>query len=244
MRWSLCFVGVIAGVFSVCGNEIDVDLWFRTDESRASTVASRMVEPEEVRFQRDSDEWKWYCLCEEHNKLNDSDLTAVKLKLRGEVDGDAAAGGALDIFLACDYWPFVDCCVKHLGAMSELNRQRFREVLILLAPGLVSTRYMARAVRLVGRDQREVRAVDLQHVPFCLDMFFYGAVRNGQLGRYALANMCIDAFYYPCLKWGRDGCEDERFDAYDIDDAAFDGTVFDDWPEIYYCIESIWPNWK
>jgi hypothetical protein len=71
-------------------------------------------------------------------------------------------------------------------------------------------------------------------------MFFYGAVRNGQLGRYALANMCIDAFYEPCLNWGKD----ERFDVYNIDDAAFNGTCFDDWPEIRYFIDSIWPNWR
>jgi hypothetical protein len=59
-------------------------------------------------------------------------------------------------------------------------------------------------------------------------MFFYAAVRNWQLGRYALAKMCIDAFYEPCLNWGK---------------AALDGMMFDDWNEISYDAKRIWPNW-
>ncbi|MDR1609402.1 MAG: hypothetical protein LBR78_00920, partial [Holosporales bacterium] len=163
------------------GNEIDVDLWRRSDESRAETVARRTAELEEVRFQKASDRWKCYCEYEEDRPFNHYNLSPVETKLRSEVVGDPVAEGAMDIFLSCFYWKFVDYCVEHLQSMTETNYQRFREVLILLAPGLESTRYKARAVRLVCRDQREIRAADLQHLPFCLDMFFYAAVRNGQL---------------------------------------------------------------
>jgi hypothetical protein len=99
---------------------------------------------------------------------------------------------------------------------------------------------MARAVNLVCTDQRDVRAADIKHLPFCLDMFFYGAVRNGQLGRYAFAMLCLDAFCAPCLD-----CEnDKRFYAHNITYATFEGKCFDDWPDIDYDPKDIWPNWK
>jgi hypothetical protein len=241
MKWLLYLVGVTASTFSVCGNEIDVDLWLRNDESRARTIARRTAEPEEIRFQRDSDHWKWFCLHkEEYHQFNHFDLTSTKNKLLGEVTGDPAAEGAMDIFLASFYWRFVDYCVGNLQFMNELNQQRFKEILTLLAPGLVSTRYMAKAVNVVGRDQREVRAADIQYLPFCLDMFFYAAVRNGQLGRRALAQMCINAFHAPCLNLKKD----DRFRGYRIVWAALENRRFDDWPEIRYFIDSIWPNWR
>jgi hypothetical protein len=236
-----CLVGVVAGTLSVYSNEIDVNLWHRADEFKAKAIARRTAEPEEVRFQRDSDEWKWYCLYEEDQPFNEHDLTATISKLRNEVTGDPVAEGAMDIFLSCFYWKFVDYCVGHLQSMTEINQQRFREVLILLAPGLKSTRYMARAVRIIGRDQKDVKIADIQHLPFCLDMFFYAAVKNGQLGRYALADMCIDAFYAPCLSWGDE--TDERFIVYDIEEATFSGRCFED-SGMRYFVNSIWPNWE
>jgi hypothetical protein len=54
--------------------------------------------------------------------------------------------------------------------------------------------------------------------------------------------MCTNAFLAPCLKWDSNGCADERFNEYDLG-AVFD-RCFDNWPEIGYFIESIWPNWK
>jgi hypothetical protein len=116
----------------------------------------------------------------------------------------------------------------------------FKDVLILLAPGICSSEYANRIISLIGKDRNDVRAVGIQHLPFCLDMFFYGAVRNGQLGRYALAKMCIKAFYAPCLTRERD----ERFDSYDIYDTAFGGDTFENCDEIDYCAKRIWPNWK
>jgi hypothetical protein len=73
-------------------------------------------------------------------------------------------------------------------------------------------------------------------------MFFYAAVRNGQLGRYALADMCEDAFLAPCLDWGEDEDKDALSESYDLG-AIFD-RCFDDWPEIGYRSKSIWPNWE
>jgi hypothetical protein len=221
-------------------NEIDVDLWRCTNEVRDKRIAERMAELEEIRFQRDSDDWKWDCLYEEDRPLNHYDIQSTVAKLLAMVVDDPVAMGAMEIFLSSFYWRFVDYCVEQLPSMNELNQQRFREILILLAPGLESTRYKARAVNAVGRDQEEVRVTDLRHLPFCLDMFFYAAVRNGQLGRYALAKMCIKAFYAPCLNRGKD----KRFRAYAITEATFDGMIFDDWPDIRYRIDSIWPNWK
>jgi hypothetical protein len=230
--------------FSVAyGNEIDVNLWGCCSESnRSAIMEERMAEPEEERFQRDSDEWKSYCQCRKDRPFNIYNLSSTIAKLHNEVTGDTMAAGAMDIFMAPipDYWQFVDYCVDHLAGMNEINQQKFKEILILLTPGLVSTRYMARTVELIGRDQQDVRATDIQHLPFCLDMFFYGAVRNGRLGRYALADMCMDAFHAPCLDWEHD----EMFRVYDIRQATFESRCFDDWPETGYNSKSVWPNWK
>jgi hypothetical protein len=230
------------------GSEVSVNLYGMiypfSEEKRAACISNRMSEPEEVRFQRDSDNWKWYCLYEEDRAFNHYNLQPTETKLRNEVTGDPIARGAMDIFLSSFYWKFVDYCVEHLNSMNELNQKRFREVLILLAPGLESTRYMAKAVNLIGRDQREVRAVDMQYIPFCLDMFFFAAVRNGQLGRYELANMFTDAFYAPCLNWDSNGCADARFKIHNVWLITFPDINPGDWPEIDYFIKSIWPNWK
>jgi hypothetical protein len=220
-------------------NELDVNLCEWDEENRDKYIAKRMAEPEEERFQRDRRRWESYCRCDEDSPFNHYDLSTLISKLQAEVSGDPGAVEAMDIFLKSDYWKFVDCCVKNLDSMDNVNRQIFQEVLMLLAPGIVSTRYMAMAVRLVGRDQKEVRAEDIQHLQFCLDMFFYAAVRNGQLGRYALADMCIHAFYAPCLNRGKD----DRFDSYKITQAALNYVLSED-SGLYYFVKSIWPNWK
>ncbi|MDR1597932.1 MAG: hypothetical protein LBR89_03270, partial [Holosporales bacterium] len=204
----LCFISALVCVLGAAhSNEIDVNLCSWDEENKAKYAAMRMAEPEEERFQRDRDEWEGFCV--KGRPLNKSDLTATTAKLRNAVIGDPAAIGAMDIFFDSDYWKLVDYCADNLKDMNEINHQRFRDVLILLTPGLVSSRYMAKVVNLVCTDQRDVRAADIKHLPFCLDMFFYGAVRNGQQGRYAFAMLCLDAFCAPCLD-----CEnDKRFDA-------------------------------
>jgi hypothetical protein len=244
----LCAV-VIATVFGAVGSESDVDLYCYEEEEEEEDWSQIMFpdrsnETEEERFQRESDWWKSFCRYKEEDPFNHHDLTSVEIKLRNEVTGDTAAEGAMDIFLSSFYWKFVDYCVGHLSSMSEINQQRFKEMLILLAPGLGATRYKERAVNLVGRDQNDVRATDIQYLPFCLDMFFYAAVKNGQLGRYALAKMFTSAFYAPCLTWDSDGCADERFKMHNIWLTTFPDTICCDWNEIRYNARLIWPNWK
>jgi hypothetical protein len=223
------------------GSEIDVDLQDWSEKNRTTTIARRIAEPEEVRFQRDSSHWKSYCQYD-IDGFNNYDTNPLITRLRGVVAEDLAAEGAMDIFLAASYWDFTDYCVARLSLMSELNQQKFKEILILLAPGLESSRYKARAVGLIGRDQGGVKSTDLQHLPFCLDMLYCGAIKNGQWGRYTLAMMCMDAFLAPHIKLGRDQAIDELYASYDLG-VVFD-SCFDDWPEIQYRSESVWPNWE
>jgi hypothetical protein len=99
-------------------------------------------------------------------------------------------------------------------------------------------------VNLIGRDPAEVRATDIQYLQFCLDMFFYASVRNGQLGRYALANMCMDAFYAPCTG-DENGHADARFTAYDIWHTTSPNVLgLPDCDTIDYEPKSTWPNWE
>jgi hypothetical protein len=239
----LCLGSVFACMLDIaCSNEIDVDLQDWGKKNRAEYVAERLAEPEEVRFQRDRGWWECYCRYD-RDGFNSHDVSPLTTRLRGVVAGDLAAEGAMDIFLAAAYWDFTDYCVARLSLMSELNQQRFKEILILLAPGLESTRYKERAVRVVGRDQGEVTLTDLQNLQFCLNMFFCGAVKNAQWGRYPLARMLMNAFLAPSLEPGRDSVRDELYGAYNLR-MIFEGCHFDGWPEIQYRSESVWPNWE
>ncbi|MDR1234395.1 MAG: hypothetical protein LBJ92_04630 [Holosporales bacterium] len=241
----LYFVGTLFCLIGVArSSEIDVDLLSRGAESRARSIARRMAEPEEARFQRDSDSWKCYSRFRD-DRYNNYDLSIIVKKLCDEVEGDPPAKRVMETFLASTYWEFVDDCAEHLSSMTPLNQRKFRSVLILLTPGLESTRYMARAVNIIGRDQRDVRATDIdEDVPFCLDMFFQAAVRNGHLGRWELALMFVEAFYAPCLKRDKDGhiYADERATVRDVEEAAYRWECFEDCP-IGYSLEGIWPNW-
>jgi hypothetical protein len=130
--------------------------------------------------------------------------------------------------------------------MTEINQQRYKDILILLAPGLVSTRYMGKIVKLIGKDQKDVTIQDLKHVPFCLDMFFYAAVENGNKGRYTMAYMCVNAFHASESNYNK-YIFDEWYQKHEITHGlnalVFSGTIFDDWDEIRYFPASIWPNW-
>jgi hypothetical protein len=225
-------------------NETDVDLSDCDEKSRNEYIAVATPEQEEVQFQRDSEAWDDFHLCAEDNRpFNEHDLTLMTAKLYRKIGEDLIAKRAIDDFLAGDYWKFVDNCLANMRSMTILNQQRIREVLILLTPGLVSTRYKARAVKAIRRDPRDVRAADIRHLPFCLQMFFHAAVRNGQLGIYSLADMCINAFFAPCLKW-KETCEDNRFTKYEVEEITYGSCCFKDWPEIDYYSEDIWPNWR
>jgi hypothetical protein len=191
----------------------------------------------------DGESWETYCCINKDKCFTDYDLTTIESKLRNEVSDDPIAKMAMDIFLASDYRKFVDYCVGDLQAMTGLNQQKFKEILILLAPGICSSEYAKKIISIVGMDRNKVRAAGIQYLSFCLDMFFYAAVRNGQLGRYALANMLTDAFYAPCLNWDSNGCADSRFTVYDIEEATFGNWCCDDWLEISYDAKRIWPNW-
>jgi hypothetical protein len=226
---------------SESGSDYDVYYYLEEEEgaeNRIIFLEDRKGETEEEQHQRESDHWK-YCCTYGYNKFNSFNLFTIKERLFRAVAGDLIAMEAMRIFLSSFYWKFVNYCEPNLHSMTPLNQQRFTEILILLAPGLVSTRYTAKAVSIVGRDPNEVRATDIQHLQFCLDMFFHAAVMNGQLGRIALADMCISAFYAPCLNWGND----ERFIGYHIKQTALGDSLFEDLPEIHYFSDHVWPNW-
>lgn len=203
--------------------------------------AQGVADEEFAILDEDGGSWNSYCYTyDKDESFNDYDLGPKTTSLLAIVDGDPAARGAMEIFLESDYRKFVDYCKEYLYSMTEPYQQIFKDVLIMLAPGICSSEYARIMISLVGRNRNDVRAADIQNLPFCLDMFFYAAVRNGQLGRYALAKMCIDAFYAPCLKWEKG----DMFDTYNIRYATFGRWCFDDWPEIPYSIDSIWPNWE
>ncbi|MDR0630595.1 MAG: hypothetical protein LBF70_00985 [Holosporales bacterium] len=194
-------------------------------------------------FEKDGKYWESFCE-DDDESYNETDLEPTKAVLLKAIEPDKKAKEALDIFLKSDYRKFVDNCIENLGDMSEINQERYKEVLILLAPGLCSAIYIEKIIPVVCSDRKSVMAKNIKNLQFCIDMLFYGAVENGKRGRYTLARMFIDAFYAPCTNWDRSGYHDERFTSREIILSTFDDTCFDDWPEIDYHIKKVWPNWK
>jgi hypothetical protein len=233
----LC-TGVYASVYDDDG-DIYVDLNDLSEKGRQKVIDICKGMTEEERFQQCSSRWKSYCEPGSEG-FNSYDTEPLKLKLLSEVDGDPAAKGAMDLFLESNkFWELIDYCVDKIEYMNGENKEKFKEILILLAPGVISTRNMKKVVILAGKDQKDVTVEDIKHPQFCLDMFFYAAVKNGYFGRYAMAKMCVDA--YEALRWRRVSSTNKE--EVDVETATFDGICFDDWPDIYYCVRSIWPNW-
>ncbi|MDR1233752.1 MAG: hypothetical protein LBJ92_01195 [Holosporales bacterium] len=203
-----------------------------------------IVDEELAKLNRDGTLWEDYC--DTHTPGdNDYDLGPTEARLLDTIGEDEIAREALNSLRDSDLRGLVDYCGLNLHSMNELNQQRFREVLILLAPGLCSSKHARTIISLIGRSRYEVRAVDIQHQQFCRDIFFHAAVRNGQLGRDTLVNLCIDAFYAPCLKWGSDNrCLDEEYTKYDISQVPFGGGIkCSEEDIIYYNVKLMWPNW-
>jgi hypothetical protein len=126
--------------------------------------------------------------------------------------------------------------------MEYTNHQKFKEILILLAPGLKATRYKKKVTAIIRKDghRSEVRKTAIKNINFCLDMYYYVAVENAKRGRVAMADMCGDAFYALKTK-----DNEKLLKSYRIL-AMFGGACFDDWPSIDYNfhLDRVWPNWE
>ncbi|MDR1907998.1 MAG: hypothetical protein LBQ43_04035 [Holosporales bacterium] len=195
---------------------------------------------EEERFEADK-RW-WTCYSREGRKgYNKIDAESLKTKLLHEVEGDDVATGAMNLFLQSNFWELVDYCTDNLDAMQETNNQKFKEILILLAPGLEATRYKKKVTAIIRRNghRSEVTRTAIQHINFCLDMFSYVAVENAKRGRVAMAEMCKHAFYALPPTDNK-----KHLELYIRE--MFGGARFDDWPSIEYRfqVEKVWPNWK
>jgi hypothetical protein len=226
---------VYASVYDDDG-DIYVDLNDMSEGCRQDIIAIRKEMTEEERFKKDSEDWKSYCKPGSEG-FNSYDTEPLKLKLLSEVDGDPVAKGAMDLFLESNkFWELIDYCVDKIEYMNGENKEKFKEILILLVPGLESTRYMKKVVILIGKDQNDVTVEDIKHPQLCLDMFFYAAVKNGYFGRYALAKMCVDA--HEALRWKHISSSTNN-----VWNITFDGICFDDWPDISYNIRRTWPEW-
>jgi hypothetical protein len=226
-------------------DDVGVDLHssYLFAKDREKMIAEEKAIPKEERFKRDKEEWDPFCK-DRHEGYNTYDTSPLEAQLYAEMGDDPVAREALSIFLEANKsWEFIYYCVERLNAMSEINQQKLKEILMLIAPGVVSTRYMKKVVDLVGRVQEEVRARDMQYVAFCRDMIFHNAVKNARFGRVGMGDMFKDAFF---ALWPTDDAgkiDNESFDALEIIWTMYNGTCFDDWPDINYGIEDIYPNW-
>jgi hypothetical protein len=251
----LCILGFVACVCCIntlatesIGDDSDIYVDFNasylTPKTREEIVAIRKSRPEEERFKKCKEEWTLFCE-DGYKGYNSYDTGPLETQLYAEMGNDPVASGGLSIFLEANKsWEFIDYCAEHLNAMSATNQQKFRELLILIAPGMISTRYMKRAVTLVGRVQEEVRKKDIQYVPFCRDALFVVAVKNARFGRVGMGNMFKAAFF---ALWPTDNAgqkNDESFDSLEIAGTMQNGVCFDDPLEIFYRIERLYPNWE
>jgi hypothetical protein len=225
-------------------DNIDVDLNHLSDETKREIIAMRARKTEEERFRLNRSDW--IAFCQKGYARNSYDTDPLRMQLIRDIGEDPKAGEALNLFLeSSKFWEFIDYCVDNISSMSGVNQQRYKDILILLAPGMISTRYKKKIVLLIAKDQRDMTIHDVQqHIPFCLDMFFYVAVKNAQFGRVAMADMCMDAFYAPCINCDSSGYHDERFTSRNIYPTVYrNGARRSEFSRIGYCIKSIWPNW-
>jgi hypothetical protein len=196
-------------------------------------------EQEEYEFQVDKKEWEGLCTVGEGDSYNTTDTEPLKLKLLKMVDGDPVAIGAMDLFLKSLFWQFVDYCEDKLSSMIPINYERFREILILLGPGIYAERYEKKIISLIG-DKDNVRKTGIKHLEFCLDMFSYGALDNARKGIVPIVAMCKNAFY--------NVTSNEQIEKqcaqYEAIRAIYRGVCFDDCPRIMYWPTHIWPNWN
>jgi hypothetical protein len=220
------------------------DLLDLTELTRTKAIEyrnKRNAMPEEDKFREAELRWKDF-FDEDSEGYNEIETGPLKSKLINDVEGDSVAINAMDLFLESKFWELVDYCADNLNAMAPTNCQKFKEILVLLAPGLYATRYIKKVTAIIKSDghRHEIRQSNIKFINFCLDMYYYVAANNARRGRVDLANMCSDAFCALRTE-GNKGL----IDSYEIEE-IFGDTLMEDDSDIYYFsqLEEVWPNWK
>jgi hypothetical protein len=111
--------------------------------------------------------------------------------------------------------------------MTKDNAQRFRELSILVVPGVESESLEQKMTQVVGH-RDSVVSTDFQFLTFCTDMLFAGAVESAKRGYFTVAMMLKEVY--------RDAGGND-----DVEEAMYGNAIFEeDWKYIYYDLESVW----
>ncbi|MDR1475763.1 MAG: hypothetical protein LBI20_00380 [Holosporales bacterium] len=172
---------------------------------------------------------------------NSFDTTELKQQFLGRVNEDPIATTAMEIFLDCMFWHFVDYCKDHLYEMTEANRQLIRELLILLAPQLDIGNYTEKVVSIIG-DPKLVTSGYFQHRAWVHGLFFCGAVECGRRGySWILIETCANACtQLRILAYDLSWPEYEQFNSTHVRYVAYNGRRTEDCLPLAFT--TVWPN--
>jgi hypothetical protein len=183
--------------------------------------------PKEEFWKLPDEEWRKFHSFE----ISDTsyDTTSLRTDLLTQIGDDPVAQEAFQLFLHSRPRALINFFCDNHAKMILNNGQRFKELSILITPGVESKLHEQKMIQAVGSPDSIV-STDFQFLPFCTDMLFAGAVESAKQGYFTVAMMYKDA--YNSVR-GED----------DVEEGMYPGTIFEeDWEYIDYDLESVWRN--
>ncbi|MDR2067813.1 MAG: hypothetical protein LBP41_02375 [Holosporaceae bacterium] len=186
--------------------------------------------PKEEFWKLSDEEWrKFHSFHKDEDE--DYDTTELQTALRAQIGGDQVAQEAFRIFLDSRPRALIDFFCDNHTKMTPDNAKRFKELSILIAPGVESELHKQKVIGIIG-DQDSVVSTDFQFLPFCTDMLFAGAVESAKQGYFTMAMMFKDAY----RSAGGKGS---------VEESMYGEAIFEeDWKYIDYDLKSVWRNLK
>jgi hypothetical protein len=130
---------------------------------------------------------------EHSDSPNEYSLESLSKMLMSNIDTDEQAQIAMNLFLECDYSHLLDHLENHQCEMSDVYRQAFTEILVLLAPMIDFANYEARVRSIIG-DSMSVTYDFFKHKIWCCDMCFYAAMKNAKCGKIFMSETFAEIY--------------------------------------------------
>jgi hypothetical protein len=187
-------------------------------------------------------------------KPEDFDPAILEAVIRHDIGSDDSALQAFQLFSDCKLHELIDFYPEASTKMLPINAERFREILLLLAPILSVQRewdedlgftsmetyqeYISKIVSVWGGDPSAITFNAIQHPQFCFEMFLMQVLKPGHLENGILfqAVMCmVDEFLTQRHNW--DGKKGETA-IYSFSTGCYEDDGGRCAPK------DVWPNWK
>jgi hypothetical protein len=179
----------------------------------------------------------WQSTLDHSGSETSYDTLPIKSKCITEMHEDPLAIEALELFYGLYFRAFSNFCVTNLQKMHPENRDRMKELLICLLPGLDHEAYQKKAMPIVGNPDT-ITLNGLQYPQFCVDMFFCAGIESAKKSIWALCMMCDKV-----LSNFRNFYKTKPLKHYDIEEEAYGDDEIDDIDPVEWDPEDYFPNW-